>query len=398
MKPDWMMEDDPLFHSLYTKFLRGRISCFVTRLPLEDIRPGFYVPAENFRYVCDQPPEDVIDEQMQDIRRGARRPLHVYANQNSRDPVRFLCPDEVVLHIAYQRLGIQVVPAIVLSAGKDPLPYSMFEARVQAGAEREGARITGIVSAAKPTEVSTIVGKTLPDDPVEVLGHFKEALQVRIARLRLFHTMEAGQLHYHHMLFSALVRAHETLQAVELLIQQNLWYQALALLRVLYEIHLNFYFDWLQPESNYRYLAMAAVLDANGLSRERQSSAQELMGEGLSRTAAEARAALIWRPVAFASSVVDKARLPQVGILYHKQIYSFLSQVLHQDFEVASLYANRFEDEQFLVIEDNLKSTYLRFIDIIVGEFVHCMEADIGTPPSPDVLDSDVPMPFLGSQ
>lgn len=183
--------------------------------------------------------------------------------------------------------------------------------------------------------------------------------------------------HYHHMIFSALLRAKETLMAIDLLIRENLWYQALSLLRVLYEIHLNFYFDWLQPESNYRHLAAAAVFNGSMLDKQKSSTKNQLISEGLSAQAAEDQANRVWNPVKIASTVAEKAKLPKVGILYHKDIYGFLSQVSHQNFEIASLHANRFDDEKFLMVEKDLKLTYLRFMDLIVSEFAAAVSDDL---------------------
>jgi len=166
-----------------------------------------------------------------------------------------------------------------------------------------------------------------------------------------------------------------------LLIKENLWYQALALLRVAYEIHLNFYFDWLQPETNYRFLAAAAVWDTKGISKQKRLMADELKAAGVPEEAAFERANLAWKGVGMAATVSEKARLSKTGICYHKDIYDFLSRITHQDFEVASLHANRFERDEFLTIEPDVKVTYLRFMDYIVSETLYCINQDLGTPP-----------------
>ncbi|MCS0613770.1 hypothetical protein NX783_13560 [Massilia kyonggiensis] len=375
--PEWMAEPDPLFEGLYLKYLRGRIPGFLTRVPMDCIRPGFYVANRNFEYVCDRPPEDVIYGQMCSIRNGARPPLHLYTNPNPNDNVRFLCPDEVAVYLAYQKLKIRSAPAIVFGRGKQPLPFSALEAKVVSAAAEAGPRVCSLVSTRTPEKLHSFFGLKLPDDPFEVIGRLSKELENRIARLRLFHSPEVEKLHYHHMVFSAMVRAQETLRGIEILIRQDLWYQALALLRVLYEIHLNFYFDWLQPETNYRFLAGAAVFSDN-LGQQKRSTAEELIAKGMHPTKAETHSNIIWRPVVLAGTVSEKARLPKVAIAYHKDIYSFLSRISHQDFEVASLHANRFENETFLKIEDDVKTTYLRFMDFIMSEFCICIEEDIG--------------------
>jgi hypothetical protein len=341
------------------------------------IKEGFYLPSRDFEYVCDAPPEDVIRQMMLDIQQGSRPPLHLYANLNVNCNARFLCPDDVAACLAYKRLSISTVPALVFAPGSQSLPFSSFESKVNKLGHKRVPRICGLVSADAPSTMSTLVGPTLPSDSQSMLHVLSGSLRGLIARLRLFHV--PGKLHYHHMLFSAVIRAQETLEAIDVLIEKNLWYQALSLLRVLYEIHLNFYFDWLQPETNYKFLAAATVFDAAEVSRQKRLMVQELVAEGVASEEATENANIAWRPVTFASTVSEKARLPKVGILYHKDIYNFLSQISHQNFEVASLHANRFDDEKFKAIGDDVKKTYLRFMDLIVSEFVNCIDQDIGT-------------------
>jgi hypothetical protein len=378
-KPDWMVGSDPIFISLYKKYLTGRLSGYATRVPIEQIQEGFYSMSQHLEYLCDDPPENVIEELILDVRKGARHPLHLYSNPKPNSEIRFLCPDDVALCIAYRQIGIKLVPAIVFAPGKQSLPESALEIRVTPSAKNLGPRVCGLISAETPQTLPTILRSTVSANASNKLSKLTEALRVLVARLRLFHVSEPDQLHYHHMVFSAVIRTQETLRAIELLIENNLWYQALALLRVLYEIHLNFFFDWLQPETNYRFLAASAALNSAGVTKARADMSKELISQGTTQKSADEQANIVWRPVTFASTVAEKARLPKVGILYHKNIYSFLSQITHQDFEVASLHANRFDDETFLTIDKELKTTYLRFIDLIISEFVVCVDRDIGT-------------------
>lgn len=376
--PDWMVGTDPIFLSLYTKYLTGKLPAYATRVPIEQIQKGFYLTSQNMEYRCDSPPEIVIEEQMLDIRQGARRPLHLYSNPKPTEGRRFLCPDDVVLYIAYQRLGIASVPAMVFAPGEKPLPESSLEVRVMPSASSLGPRVCGLISTERPQRFPTILGASILPDDISGISKLMSELVSSVERLRQFHVAAPNQLHYHHMVFSAIVRAQETVRAINLLVSGNLWHQALALLRLLYEILLNFFFDWLQPETNYRFLAASAVLGSAGITKAKSRMSKGLMVEGVSQKAAEEQAKIAWKPVTIASTVAEKAKLPKVGITYHKDIYSFLSQVTHQDFEVASLHANRFDDEKFLTIDNDLKITFFRFMDLVVSEFVSCVDRDIG--------------------
>jgi Family of unknown function (DUF5677) len=377
-KPDWMVGEDTIFISLYKKYLTGRLSGYATRVPIEQIQEGFYSMSQNLEYFCDSPPDHVVEEQMLNVRKGARHPLHLYSNPKPNSEIRFLCPDDVALCLAYRRLSIKSVPAIVFAPGMQSLPESSLEIKVTPSAKNLGPRVCGLISTEKPQTLPSILGSNFSVNATNELSELTDTLRSLVVRLRLFHVSEPGQLHYHHMVFSAVVRVQETLRAIELLIKADLWYQALALLRVLYEIHLNFFFDWLQPETNYRFLAASAVLSSTGLAKARLDMSKELISQGASQKSADEQANIAWRPVTFASTVSKKARLPKVGILYHQDIYSFLSQITHQDFEVASLHANRFDDEAYLTIDGELKITYLRFLDSIISEFAVCVDRDIG--------------------
>lgn len=376
--PEWSAGIDPVFEGLYKKYLTGHISGYMTRIPINSIKVGFYLPSRNFEYKCDNPPEVEIRSLMYQIQQGGRPAVFLYGNVNPNCSFDFLCPDDVVPLKAYQRLNIQAIPATVLSPGERSLPFSNFEVRTRKTDYAPQPRIRRTISTDQISSLRTIIGKAPPECPLVAIDKMMNIVRELISHLRLFHHSDTDELHYHHMIFSALIRAQESLEAIKVLIERNLWYQALALLRVLYELHLNFYFDWLQPENNYRYLALAAGLNTAGIARQRDKVIKELTDKGVEFGSAKQQANDIWLPVTMASTVADKAKLPKIGILYHEDIYSFLSQISHQNFEIASLHANRFDDEKFTAIDENVKSTYLRFMDYIVAEFTTCVAQDIG--------------------
>jgi hypothetical protein len=193
--PEWMTEPDPIFESLYVKYLRGQISGFLTRMPTDMIKEGFYLPSRNLEYLCDAPPDEVVREHMLTIQQGARPTLHLYPNSNPNDNIRFLCPDDVASCIAYKRLNFGSVPAIVFSPGHQSLPFSSFKSKVSASAIGQGVRIYGLISVDAPSALPTIFGETLPSNPVDGLKMLSNELHKVVARLRLFHASCSGQLH-----------------------------------------------------------------------------------------------------------------------------------------------------------------------------------------------------------
>lgn len=268
--PEWMHSaGDPIFQRLYAKFVTGKISAYLTRFPMDLIQPGFYLIKNNYEHCLDSPPKSLIAEFMQQIRGGERPSLHLYPNPNpnTREEFPFLCPDDVLYYEAYKALKISCVPATILSIGNYDLPYSVMEARSQKGLEIIEPRIQRLISAKKPSTLATLIGNEISKNPSETLTILIKKLEYTITRIRQFHISTPAEIHYHQMIFSATLRMKETLEAIEILVKNNLWYQALALLRVLYEIHLNYFFDWLQPQTNYKFLAAAAAMDTATINR-----------------------------------------------------------------------------------------------------------------------------------
>lgn len=97
-------------------------------------------------------------------------------------------------------------------------------------------------------EYYSLLGKKEFSDNDSKFEHLQSTIDVLTGRLKNFHGAYSACIHYHQTLFSVLYRLSEIIQAIRLLIKNSFYYQAVALLRSVYEISLDFYVDWLAPE------------------------------------------------------------------------------------------------------------------------------------------------------
>jgi hypothetical protein len=376
------VEHDPIFHNMYTRFLRGKLTTTSSRLPLAMIAEGFYRPGddEQVEYRCDNPDPSIVRYIMKMMRRGHRPPLYVYKNIKPDDPRPFVCPDDVAPHRAYTQLGIAVVPVHILSRGETPLTESGIVMRsyptkrpVWPPVHMEGTIAT------THRMVPGFLGMNLRDDHVASLDLLREPVQEAMRKLDAFHDRDDSSFHYHHTLHSYLYRLDEAIHACSVLIKEDLWYPTVPVLRSIYEASLNFYLEWLSPESTHLYFKLNSTLTKKDVDRVITASA-------LGADAGEDRSwkASVKRMTTLAGNVREKAALSPTGVDFHERIYSFLSGVAHQDFHMVAEYANT-----FLGASDrpNLGETDQRFIiqclDVVAGMICTRVMDDIGTVQEP---------------
>jgi hypothetical protein len=236
------VEHDPIFHDKYTKYLTGKIKIFATRMCLNRIKPGFYRSTPNgLNYICDKVSDDDIQYVMDLIRLGDRPALHIYHNVNSNDEIEFLCPDDVAPYHAYQRLGIHSAPVLVLGSSSlldesaiairgFKCTYNPYTPHIDSIVEKEHRLVPSLLGADKPGHEECF------DKLMSAVNGTKE-------RLKQFHKGGLVDHHYHHTLYSVLLRAQETLRSMELLFENGLFLNAATLVRTLYELTLTFYVD-----------------------------------------------------------------------------------------------------------------------------------------------------------
>jgi hypothetical protein len=194
-----------------------------------------------------------------------------------------------------------------------------------------------------------------------------------------FHAEDHETLHYHDTLHSTLARTRDYLAGARCLLSAGLYSQAVSLYRSLYELHLNFYADWLAPENSWMELAHAVNVDSRYIKVIEKELHQDFL-QGRTRQKAEElvkRALLLAR---WMGVVKNKASFAPVGIGFHDVYYGYLSRVQHQDFRETASHANRFRSENHQVIDNNCLDWLGLHVNVVVTETLQLIESDIGEP------------------
>lgn len=377
--PEWSSGLDPIFQKKYSAFLEGNLTVYNTRVSLSNVRPGFYLHQRSggFDYQCDEPPQDVVDDLAKAIREGHRPTLYLYGNVNTADPVRYLCPDDVASYRAYLSLRIEKVPATILSTHRRTWEESAIGLRCYRIGDRNPAHIHS-VEVFNPEKLPAFISDAaLSTDFEQHIPLLRSAIAQAKAAIKNFHAGPASALHYHHTLHSALARLDDTLYSILLLAREGLWYQAVPLVRVLYETSLNFYLDWLAPETMHPFLALSAVLTDAQVKQliEEKTPKSEVRA---SKQAREALQRALDRTFSLVRSVQQKARLSPLGNAFYENMYSFLSAVAHQDFEVVANYAHTLQREERPEFENDTILSLIRCADFVVATVVTRVLADVG--------------------
>ncbi|MGE8666876.1 MAG: hypothetical protein ACN6PM_04050 [Achromobacter mucicolens] len=380
------LEDDEVFISKYAAFLSGKTSVHETRVALESVQRGFWKKVSGEWVHVEDPvlPRD-LEHVISLIRLGHRPALHIYESPTLSNAKRFVCADDCVSHAAYEKLGIAKVPAVLMSKPRN-LDESSLSVRCYSRGKRDKiALLDGFVPVLHET-VPSVLGKNR-DDTTTSCDRLLKILSTTKIALKAFHQPGSTQLHYHHTLYSVLVRAEDAVEGMKLLITAGKPLTAAGLLRSLHELVLVFYVDWLSPTHTYRYLQMAAVqTEKEWAQRCDKWRISDIKGGA---TAAEAKSIRDAHMRAFrlGSVVGDRARLFPLGEQFQRDIYSFLSDVIHHDFSMTARYAYTLEHGDEAVYQEEVAQTIVHISDILIAAIVSRIRDDIGN--DPDLAISD---------
>jgi len=363
--------------SLYKAFLIGRAPAHNTRIALTSIRAGFWSTKGNaFELVIDDVPQDNVEYVMDMVRLGDRPALHVYESPNKADQFRFVCPDDVALHAAYSILGVTAVPAVLFGKPRGLIESCISTRSLKAGSQ-ERISLCESISPATRTMVPTFFGSD-PPAAGEALSVLIAAVRGAKEKVKRFHRGGAVTLHYHHSIYSVLLRAEQTLRSIKLLCEAGLYLNAATLVRPLYELLLTFYVDWLAPTHMHRYMQIAALCKESHWKSQCDSDRVHYIKEGATPTEAKLiRDAHVFS-FQLCSVVSEKARLFPLGEKHHRDLYSFLSDLLHHDYSIDARYTHTLEHGDEAVFDEDAVTTIVRWADIFTAELVSQVESDIG--------------------
>lgn len=376
---------DEIFQNKYIGYLRGKLTAYATREPIINIKPGFFKPKKpdgGFDYIIDEVDSSHISAMSYLIQRGDRQPLYIYKNPNKSDPHHYVCPDDVSTYFAYQNLGIEIVPVVLLDN-----PSDIKESAI-------GIK-TIISSKIGPISyMSNTVGVThdlapsffeldRPEDATSI-DRIIEAVDFARNKVRNFHRGGDEVMHYHHTLHSVLLRVRESLVSIKILFENGLHLNSISILRSLYELALTFYVDWLAPTEMYRYLQLASVVNQKKWEeRCKNMYKDEVKRRELSEQDAKLLTDGHIRAYRLASVISEKARIFPFGIDHHRDIYEFLSDITHHDFSMIARYTYTLEHGDSAVFVEDAKRTVIHFADLLSASIVTRILGDTGVIDNP---------------
>lgn len=384
--------EDKIFMSRYIAFLNGKAAIHLTRLSLEKIRRGFWRPDNGaFSLMSDSPPDEAINSMKDFISLGGRPALYVYENPNKMDEAKYVCCDDEAAHIAYESLGIKVVPVAIMGVPKHAEESCISIKSYQKNNKNSITLLDGYVYTSHEKTASLLHKKNLSrKEALEYLIHCLSQLK---ERLRQFHRPGFTEFHYHHTLYSILLRAEETIESINLLLETKRVLVAASLLRPLYELMLTFYIDWLAPEFTCRYLQLSSVLSEKKWKENCEKERNKLRTNGTSHANAQKIYEAQLRAYRLCSVVSEKAKLFPLGEEFHKNIYSFLSDIVHHDFSMNARYAHTLEHGDEAIYNEDVEKSLMHLIDIVVSAIFSRIQTDVGLQPikiehQTDVIDA----------
>jgi len=368
---------DPIYDELLAKYYKGKICIGCTRISISRITPGFLkrVSERDFEYIKDPIGEDAIVGIARKILSGSRLPVMIYKNEMS-DETDFFCPDDVAVLEAYRALGIRKVPVALLAPRDVELEESAIYVSNIETPDGYQEYIAQAVSA-NFTKVGTYFGNQSSVKISDVTWFLINEIGIRKQRLQKFH-LSNSQLHYHHTLSSILHRLEQIIQSIQLLVESNFYHQALALLRVMYELVLSFYIDWIAPELIGPWLQRAAIYTKQEWSKEVRAYFEQKDADLWNKSTVDIVKKSYNRSYDLASRVSEKARLNPLG-LWHKDLYKYLSRIAHQDFTIAAEYANTLDQKVRSQDEDEKDlQTIIKYMDLFTAQVLEKLDYEIG--------------------
>ena len=378
---------DAIVLSKYTAFLRGRTPIHETRVSIARIRRGFWKRDGNtWSLTGDLSSAADLSYAVDMIRLGSRPVLHLYENPNPDDTKPYVCTDDTVMHAAYEKLGLTKVPVALMARPSD-LEESCLSVRCFPRGRKPPVPLLDGVVPATPDLVASILGASKPPSVLACLERLSLALAETKASIKRFHKPGAATLHYHHTLYSVLLRAEDCVESMRLLVAAQKPLTAAGLLRSLYELALVFYVDWLAPGQTYRYLQMASVTSEKDWEAKCEEWRKADIASGASPIDAKNIKDAHIRSFRLGCIVGERARVFPLGEKLQRDIYSFLSDVIHHDFSMTSRYAHTLDHGDETVYHEDASQTIVHVADILVAAIVSRIQDDIG--PSPELLPSD---------
>jgi len=134
------------------------------------------------------------------------------------------------------------------------------------------------------------------------------------------------------------------------------------------------------------YLQLAAVMKEREWEKDCETTSLEQVKGGLSAYDAKQLKDAKMFGYRLASIVAEKARLFPFGLEHHRDIYSFLSDIVHHDFSMNARYTNTLEHGDDSVFCDDAASTAIYCADLFTAAIVTRILDDVGQPKDAQII------------
>ena len=365
------------FTKKYIKFLDGKSNLYATRVKLKNIKKGFFKYKNGkFKYYCDKTNLKDVEKLQNMIRLGFRPELYIYKNYNKATKETYVCPDDVAVYKAYENLNIIHVPVLILDTPildeESSLVLKNFKLKNQINNSYiKSMQINEL------DQVFTLIGKELPTAKVCFKTFNKKIKEIK-KKLKIFHSDEKLELHYHHTLYYTILRIEEILKSCILLYKRKLYVEAISLTRSLYELMINFYLDWIAPNITHKYLELTMDVNIKEWKEFCTDIKQKNEKDGLEEIPAKELYDAQMFGFTLASKTSEKSKLFPCKNGYFDNIYTQLSKIIHQDYGLATRYRDTLEIGDEAIYNDDLKKRILRNLDLFLAQILYRIEGDIG--------------------
>ena len=361
IKADASFRHDRLFTALYKQHVLGNLKSAFTRIEADKITTGF-AERENgltVNHTQIKPENVALFENL--IRRGARPAVYLYWSPLVLDGKKYVCPDDEDLLAAYRKLGIGVVPALILRPNSSP----SLEGAVWIEKKAKYVDLDRCVGA-KVETYAMFFGTSDPEfsDLIEGLVHICAKTRESVKK---FHLEGAHETQYHQMLHAILLRHERALDSIRRLVDLRRVEHAEIIARVAYEAFLNFYLDWLSPEFFGPRLQLLAKIRENKIFLSISDNDNDV------RVALKSLGNL----VNLFEKTLEKARLSPLGEYFYRNFYPKSSFISHQYYSNIELEADDFSEEYPL--DRTSQITQLgRWLDAITAALVSRIRNEVG--------------------
>ncbi|HIF5693424.1 TPA: DUF5677 domain-containing protein [Vibrio parahaemolyticus] len=368
------VELDENFLKKYRNFLTGKLSGYFTRIQRELVKAGYYTMVDGSWSEYIEPVENwLVEDYKVKIKSGHRPFLVVIKNINKSCDKRYVCPDHVVALYAYESLGITMIPVIIL----DRNPVLSESAYLTSHHVVDGKDIGCVMYGYKPynfTEVYSCFGSKNNSRDVLVLDTIASKCDDVLQLVKNFHYKDKNVIHYNHTTYSTVYRLKENVLAIKHLLSEGYFYQAMGLVRSVYELSIDYYLDWLAPEFMGPWLQFKSRFNKNEINKMLSKIASEKV-KPKSRDIYIKKKEYIF---SFLSNVSVKAEVFPLGAKFYDDFYRYFSSIIHQDFHMTERHASLLDGIEPNSSNDISIEQMVVFLDVISSSVLVRVNQDYG--------------------